>query len=234
MKHYIGIDPSLISTSMVIDGKVFNYCKEKTAVTKQGKYTKWFDVMKDVITYRYITIDKVDSYSDSEINKLMSYDIITNMIIKDIEDNIESDNVIIYIEGYSYSSSVGPLIDLVTFSTLLRRKLLTITTNITILAPSTLKLESCKLTYEPIEKKIGGKNPRTEYIWKNKLGIAGGSFSKHDMMDAILENDDFKDLDYVKVLHENKNSIMFTKTIKKPIEDSNDAYLLYLVAKKYN
>jgi hypothetical protein len=236
MTHYIGIDPSIISTGMVIDGKVFNYCRESAALTKKNKYTKWFDVMKDVITYRYITIENDGNYSESEIAKMISYDKITTMIIEDINKHIKYDNVCIYLEGYSYSSSAGDIIDLVTFSTLLRRKLLTISTNITILAPSTLKLETCKLTYQPIEKHIGGKNPRTEYIWKNTIGISGGSFTKLDMFDAILENKDIviDDHPYIKTLHENKVSIGFTKNIKKPIEDCNDAYLLYLIALKYN
>lgn len=219
---------------MVIDGKVFNYCRESDAKTKKGKFTKWYDLMQDVITYRYITLDKIKEYSDSEINKLRNYDCTTDLIIEDIIENTQTSDIQVFIEGFSYSSAAGDLIDLVTFSTLLRRKLLTVTNNITIVSPSTLKLESCKLTYPPIEKKVGGKNPRIEYIWKNHLGIAGGKFTKIDMFEALLHNEKLKaDLDnhlYVKKLHENQVSIGFTKSIKKPIEDSNDAYLLYLLA----
>ena len=234
--NIIGIDPSIISTGVVINGKVFNYCRKSDAVKAKtvDSYTKWFDMCKDVITYRYIDLTYVDGYSENEIQKMRMYDAISDMIIDDINAHLKiGEPTQIAIEGYSYSSSAGDIIDLVTFSTLLRRKLLTVTTDITILSPSTLKLESCKLTYKPIEKKIGGKKPRTEYIYRNPLGIAGGSFNKTDMYGALIDNPDFND-EYCTFLKENKMSILFTKTIKKPLEDCNDAYLLYLFLIKRN
>ena len=39
--NIIGIDPSLISTGMVINGKLFNYCRESDAINKSG-LGKWF------------------------------------------------------------------------------------------------------------------------------------------------------------------------------------------------
>jgi len=228
--NLIGVDPSIISTGVVINGKAFNYCRESDAKnTKLTKLSKWFDLCKDVITYRYINLDYVEGYSANEIQKMKLYDAITTMILEDIKKEIDSTlPTKIAIEGYSYSSAAGDIIDLVTFSTLLRRKLLTITSDITILAPMSLKLETCKLTYIPIEKKIGGKNPRIEYTYRSKLGIAGGSFTKPDMYLALIENDNLNDK-YCSFLKEHKMSIMFLKTIKKPLEDVNDAYLLYLL-----
>lgn len=232
LENLIGIDPSIISTGLVVNGIVFNYCREKDAKnTKLTKLSKWYLLCESVINYRYIKLDYVEGYSKNEIQKMLLYDAITDMIIDDIIKTI--DNTLptrVAIEGYSYSSGAGDIIDLVTFSTLLRRKLLTITTDITILAPMTLKLESCKLTYTPIEKKIGGKNPRTEYIYKSKLGIPGGSFNKLDIFLSLIENDSLNDT-YVNFLKEHKMSIAFTKNIKKPLEDTNDAYTLYLLLK---
>lgn len=228
--NYIGIDPSIISTAVVINGKVFNYCRKSDAVKEKSidSYTKWFDLCKDVITYRYIDLTYVEGYSENEIQKMRVYDAASDMIIADINANIRPDEPTqIAIEGYSYSSSAGDIIDLVTFSTLLRRKLLTISNDITILSPSTLKLESCKLTYKPIEKPIGGKKPRIEYIYRNTLGVAGGSFTKTDMFGALVDNPEFND-EYCTFLKTHQTSILFTKTIKKPLEDCNDAYLLYL------
>lgn len=230
--NFIGVDPSIISTAVVINGKPFNYCRKKDAMnTKQTELTKWFKLCEDQITYRYIDLTYKEAYSENEIHKMYLYDTITEQIIKDINDNINKDEPTkIAIEGYSYSSSAGDIIDLVTFSTLLRRKLLTITTDIVVLSPSTLKLESCKLTYKPIVKEIGGKKPRTEYIYRNNIGIAGGSFNKVDMYGALIDNPDFNDK-YCTFLKEHKMSILFLKTIKKPLEDCNDAYLLYLYLK---
>lgn len=54
--------------------------------------------------------------------------------------------------------------------------------DINVLLPSTLKLESCKMTYEPIVKEIGGENPRKEYNWRNKIGISGGNFQKNSYL----------------------------------------------------
>lgn len=227
-ENYIGIDPSIISTGLVVNGKVFNYCREKDAKnTALTKLSKWYLFCDDVITYRFINLDYVEGYSENEIKKMYLYDTVTDQIIADINATIDHNLPSrVAIEGYSYSSAAGDIIDLVTFSTLLRRKLLTVTTDITILAPMTLKLESCKMTYIPIEKKIGGKKPRTEYIYKNKLGIPGGSFNKVDMYMSLIENDNLNDA-YVTFLKEHKMSIAFTKNIKKPLEDTNDAYTLY-------
>ena len=228
--NLVALDPSLISTGLVINGKVFNYCRESDAVNKKG-FSKWFDLCKNNITYKYIDLSVSGDYSETEMNKLKLYYKITNDIILTIKDNI--DNTLktkIAIEGYSYSSAAGPLIDLVTFSTLLRSKLLNITDDITILSPSTLKLESCKLTYKPIEKIIGGKKPRTELLYKNNIGIAGGSFTKTEMFEALIENDNFND-DYCTFLKSNKEVILASSKIPKPLEDTNDSYLLYLYLK---
>ena len=233
--NFIGIDPSIISTGLVFNGKIFNYCREKEAVLKSGGYSKWFSLCSNNIKYRFINIKKDADYSKGEITNLHQYNAVTDMVIKDIVDNlIKGLPIKIAIEGYSYGSgSAGDLIDLVTFSTLLRNKLIHITDDITVLSPSTLKLESCKLTYKPIEKKIGGKKPRTEYLYKNNLGISGGSFTKNEMYDAIIENDNLND-DYCTFLKKNKTIILDSSKIQKPLEDCNDAYLLYAILKNKN
>lgn len=128
-------------------------------------------------------------------------------------------------EGYSYSST-GDIIDLVTFSTLLRTKLLNVTDDLKIVSPRTLKSETCKLVYEP--KNIGIKKPKLEY--RNKNGVPGGSFTKIDMCQALIDyeiNDP-----YCNMIKENSTDILSNKTIKKPLEDCNDAYLLYILLKK--
>ena len=57
---------------------------------------------------------------------------------------------------------------LVTFSTLLRKKLFDyISQDITIMAPSTLKIEACKLTYAPINE---GKK-KIKLVYKNNDGV---------------------------------------------------------------
>lgn len=225
--NFIGIDPSLISTAMVVNGRLFNYCREKDATNKSG-LSKWFSMCGDKVTLRFVNYKGSDSYSESEITKLTDYDRITNMIIKDIEENIDKNQPIsVGIEGYSYSSDTGAIIDLVTFSTLLRKKLFDyISKDITIFSPSTLKLESCKLTYPPINE---GKK-KEKWVYKNAYGVSGGNLTKHGMFMCIVDNNDITD-DWVKICKQLKEDIMGASKVPKPFEDLNDAWLLYQILK---
>ena len=229
--NIISIDPSLISTALIVSSgdtfKIFNYCRESKVFGKTG-ITKWFKLAEQFVTYRFIEYKEYEDYSEGELVKLKDYDLITDNIIKDILENIDLDKPSkIGIEGFSFGSAVGDLIDLVTFSTLLRKKLYDkISKDIYVISPKTLKLEACKLTYEPIVKEIGGKKKRIEYIWKNKIGIPGGSFTKSDIFLAIIENENLNDFwsTHCKL---SKSDILSTKTIPKPYEDINDSFFLY-------
>lgn len=225
--NIISIDPSLISTALVISSKndcrIFNYCRESDAMNKSG-YSKWFKFAEQYVTYRFINYREFKSYSEGELVKLKDYDQITDMIISDILENINLEQeTFIGIEGYNFGASVGDLVDLVTFSTVLRKKLFDqVSQNITVLSPKTLKQESCKLTYPPID--IGKKKPKLQ--WRNKEGIAGGHFTKREMLLSIVENDNLND-DWGKHCKSIAADLLENKTIKKPYEDVNDAYLIY-------
>jgi hypothetical protein len=229
--NIISIDPSLISTAIVVNGKIFNYCRESKVMLKSGM-SKWFKSAEQYCTYRFISYREFSNYSDGELIKLKDYDQITEMIINDILENIKSnEESVVGIEGYNFGATVGDLIDLVTFSTLLRKKLYDrVSENIIVMSPSTLKLEACKLTYEPIVKEIGKKVKRIEYEWRNKLGISGGKFTKRDMALCIIENDKINH-DWFKYLKSIKSELLEVKDIQKPHEDINDAVLIYHVLK---
>ena len=232
--NFIGIDPSLITTAVVVHGKILNYCRESKVMLKSGM-SKWFKSAEQYCTYRFITYREFDNYSDGELTKLKDYDYITEMIIDDILININpGEESIIGIEGYNFGATVGDLIDLVTFSTLLRKKLFDrVSERIIVLSPSTLKLEACKLTYDPIVKEIGKKVKRIEYTYRNKLGISGGKFTKRDMALAIIENEKIDDpwFKYLKLI---KTELLEVKDIQKPHEDVNDAVLIYHILKSGN
>ncbi len=232
--NFIGIDPSLISTAVVINGKIFNYCRESKVNLKSGM-SKWFKSAEQYCTYRFILFRDFSNYSEGELTKLKDYDLITEMIIEDILKNINpNDESIVGIEGYNFGATVGDLIDLVTFSTLLRKKLFDrVSENIIVLSPSTLKLEACKLTYEPIVKEVGKKVKRIEYEYRNKLGISGGKFTKRDMALAIMENDKIEE-PWFKYLKSIRNELLEVKDIQKPHEDINDAVLIYHILKSGN
>lgn len=220
--NLIGIDPSLISTGMVVNGKIFNYCRESDAMNKSG-LSKWFKLCEQYATLKFITYRQFDNYSEGELIKLKDYDKITDMIISDIESNIDkSQQSKVAIEGYNFGASVGDLVDLVTFSTLLRKKLHDyITKDIFVLSPSTLKLESCKMTYPPTD--IGIKKPKL--VYRNKDGISGGNFTKIEVCLSIIDSD-IND-EWSNHLRSIKTELLSAKSIKKPYEDINDAVVLY-------
>ena len=238
MYNIVAIDPSLISTALVVTSgdtfKMFNYCRESSAFGKTG-IKKWFKMAEQYVTYRFIEYREFEDYSEGELIKLKDYDRITDGIIKDILDNIDSTKQTkIGIEGYSFSSTAGDIIDLVTFSTLLRKKLFDkVSEDITVLSPSTLKLESCKLTYPPIIKEVGGKKPRQEFIWRNAIGISGGKFTKTDMFMSIVDNKNWDD-HWTKHCKLVKSDILSISTIPKPYEDINDSFTIYKVLEKQN
>ena len=225
MINVIGIDPSLISTAICINGKLINYCRESDVMGKTGM-KKWFKMCDHLVSYKYITYGKFSNYSEGEIVKLNDYDKITDLMFDDMKSNIDPRfPTKVGIEGYSFSSAAGDIIDLVTFSTLLRKKIYDrITQDLNILSPSTLKMETCRFTYDPVD--IGKKKPKLD--WRNKQGISGGKFKKPEMFLAIIENDKLDD-DWSKYMRQISDEILANKNISKPLEDVNDAYLLYQI-----
>lgn len=236
--NIVALDPSLISTALVVSSgdtfKMYNYCRESSAFGKTG-IKKWFKLAEQFVTYKFIEYREFKDYSEGELTKLKDYDKITDGIISDILSNIDTSKPTkIGIEGYSFSSTAGDIIDLVTFSTLLRKKLFDqISEDITVLSPSTLKLESCKLTYAPIVTETGKKVKKVKVEYRNTLGISGGKFTKTDMFMAIVENNVMLDF-WTKHCKLVKSDVLGVATIPKPYEDINDAFLIYNVLKIEN
>jgi len=227
--NYIGIDPSITSTGMVVNGHTFNYSYEKNGLTKKGNLSKWFLISEHITKYRFHNQATYSNYKDEQINKLNLYNNVSKIISDDIVNTIDPlKPVKVFIEGYSYGSSQGNLIDLVSFGSLLRQKILTITNDITIVSPNTLKLETCKMVYKPIEKVTGRKRDKIKYIYKNDIGIPGGSFTKKEMAKAISDSHwDDNWADHIREIRPE-----FSSTIPKPQEDINDSYLLYKLSQK--
>ncbi len=236
--NIIAIDPSLISTALVVSSgdtfKIYNYCRESKVFGKKG-ITKWYGMAEEFVTYKFINYREFEDYSEGELTKLKDYDAITDSIIEDILKNIDPNlESKIGIEGYNFGAQVGDLIDLVTFSTLLRKKLFDrISEDILVMSPSTLKLESCKLTYKPIIKETGKKKITIKEEWRNNIGMPGGKFTKNDMALSIIEND-FLDDFWIKHCKFVKDDLTSVSTIQKPYEDVNDAYLIYQILRKIN
>ena len=235
--NIVAIDPSLISTAMAVSSgktfKMYNYCSESKVMGKKGM-TKWFKMAEQFVNYRFVEYRKYKDYSEGELVKLKDYDKITDSIIDDILANIDAKlPTKIGIEGYSFSSAAGAIIDLVTFSTLLRKKLFDrISEDILVLSPSTLKLEACKLAYEPIRTEVGKKKKTVKEEYRNNIGIPGGKFTKTDMYMAIVENKKAEDY-WSEHCRTVKADILGVATIPKPYEDINDSFILYSVIRGF-
>ena len=206
----IGIDPSLNSTAISIykDDKysVYNY-------TNNSPKYKWIKEVTDYVLFRCHEYTDNTDYSESETEKIRVYDIVTDKIFNDIKE-ISDQQTEVFIEGYSYSSAQGRLIDLVTFSTLLRIKLVKHGINLNVIPPSTLKKTIAEQVY-PLDKKG---------IPRDENDKAGGSFDKKDMMKCLIKlNVNCSYIDYLKT---NKDILLKPKNIPKPFDDCNDSLLL--------
>ncbi len=238
--NYVAIDPSLSCTAMVVNDQKFVYTTSSVALTKKGELKRWFQECEDV-GVRIRVFDDIDStglsHNQLELTKLGHFSGIVGQIVEDIEVFGDlNDQFIIGIEGYSYSSSAGPLIDLVTFGTLLRRSIFNSLRfvqciesghdlpELKILQPTEVKQRAAALTYPPIKK---GK--KIEY--RNKDGVAGGSFKKHEMYKVLTENSSLGSDIWVQFIQSHEAEVSAMKSVPKPIEDVNDAKILYEILK---
>lgn len=245
--NYVAIDPSLSCTAMVVNDVKFVYTTDAVARTKKGELKRWFQECEDqgVKLRVWPDLPEYATNSETELAKLARYEEISHQIVHDIETTACGfEPLTIGIEGYSHSSNAGPLIDLVTISTLIRSKIVarlsTYPTSfvhdgetffknaqnppLVILQPTEVKQRAAKLVYAPIQK---GK--KVEY--RNPDGVAGGSFKKPEIYKALLHNDNLKGDVWVEYLREQSEEILEMKSIPKPIEDINDAKTLYEILK---
>jgi len=227
LMNMVAIDPSLISTAVVVSSgagfTMINYCRESDSHNKKGM-SKWFKSCEEHVRLRHIEYADYSKYSEGEVAKLRDYNRITDCMLDDITALINPANPTrVCIEGFNYGASVGDLIDLVAFSTLLRTKILSVTPHLEVLSPTSLKQEACKLAYPPVDT---GKK-KQKLVWRNNQGIAGGHFTKREIFQSIVENPSTTDPWSVhcrSVCEE----VMSLRTVPKPYEDINDAFVMYL------
>ena len=122
--------------------------------------------------------------------KLREYDHVTDLIHNKILGNInKKEKTIVAIEGYNYGlRNTNSIIDIVTFSTLLRLKILTIPKldKLIIISPMTIKSMTAELVYGYVLS----PKAKNKKINKNNEGVAGGDFNKKDMMKALIDMGD--------------------------------------------
>jgi len=224
----IGLDISLSSTAMSLNSngeiKLFNYTTSKPN-------NKWVKEINNFVNFRFLNFrDDVDNYSKREINKLLDFEDFSDIILNDILENIDTKQAtIINIEGYSFNNkNTNSLIDIVGFSTLIRRKILVRipNPNIEIISPNTVKLQTCINTYGYLPAPIGKKGQplKDPQISMSPNGVKGGDFEKSDMLIAMIDaNIQSPIYDYVNL---NKSILLGSKKIPKPFDDLIDSILI--------
>lgn len=205
----IGIDISKNSTAMYIT--LPDHTDYSFTYTKKSKWTK--DLTNYVINTVIDYDDKVKDYSLYENVKLTNHKLFAKQLLLNITETIKDTTNIgmINIEGYSYSSSAGQIVDIVQLGTTIRHTLrdnLPITLKMMFTPPSSLKKSTCKLVY--------GKD-------RNDNNIAGGKFKKHEMLEAINKYGNNKLQPFIS---SNYDSLINMKSIPSPISDIVDAFFL--------
>lgn len=217
MDNYIGIDISLNSTCIYIESDKGKTILSFTNKKDNNVHIKALDQFG--VKFFHIGVEKSKIYSENEILKIKHFDKLAIQIQNEISDSINFDKkTYCQIEGYSFSKNTSSILDIVSFSALIRTYLLKSIPNMdmTIISPSSLKLDACKLVYPA--KDIGKRKPKL--IYTNNDGIAGGSFKKPQMFQAMLDGN--IDTPILGFLRENVE-LLERKAIPNPIEDIIDA-----------
>lgn len=215
--NYIGIDISLNSTAVFIETSNNKYILSFTNKKDNNIYIK--ELARFGVKFFHLFRESSNDYSTNEIIKLKHYNMLSEMITSEIIKLINTEEkTYCQIEGYSFSKNTSSILDIVSLSTLIRSNLIKNINDIelTIISPSTLKLETCKLVYEPID--IGKKKPKLKFV--NNQGISGGSFKKPQMYRSLIEGN--IDTPIYEMLLTYKD-LMDREKIPNPIEDIIDA-----------
>jgi len=221
--NLVGIDISIDSTGMSLlrDDEIII-----SNFTTLKRNVGWVKKTMDTIDYEFInyTYKDIDNYTESEIMRLREYDYVTDLIYNKIVGNVDKkDKTLLAIEGYNYGlKNTNSIVDIVTFSTLLRQKLLSLPKleKMIILSPMTVKSMTAELVYGyTLSPKAKNKK-----INKSKDGVSGGSFVKKDMMKALIDLNGNDKLSIL--LNKYKDDLLKLKNVPKPWDDIIDSFFI--------
>ena len=201
----IGIDFSLVSPAICIyknnEYKFISFFDDygkdwKKSKSKKFQYHNMLSEIMDLIPYTR-HIDNKD-YRTEQTTKMQSARMIADIIVKRLKEEVNNDEVIIGLEGFSYGSISSSTLDLALYNSFLRIKLLEAFG------------ENCIVIISPTEGK------------KNLSGK--GNANKDLMIDSFisnrLEDDELTNCDFWKFCSSNQ---LDYKDIK-PIDDLVDSY----------
>ncbi len=205
MSYVIGIDISLNSTAVCVKDTIQDTYQYFSFFYPE-KHSKEYDNLYDII--KFITHRKHSNYFISLIK-------LSEKIFNTIRPFINKDTII-NIEGLSFNSNGSARSKLIELTSLLKAEIYCLLgiesfENLRLVPPKTLKKFACQFIYKTNK-------------WNN---VAGGNFSKHDMMTAFYDNVFWETQNsFYDHVHENFASIVKLKTIKPPYTDLVDAYFL--------
>ena len=215
--NYIGIDISLNSTAVFIENEKGRHILSFTNKKDNNIYIKELD--RCGVKFFYLNRESSDDYSKNEILKINHYNMISRLLTNEIIELIDvNKKTYCQIEGYSFSKNTSSILDIVSLSTLIRSSLIQSIDNmeLTIISPNSLKLESCKLVYVPID--MGKKKTKLKFV--NNEGISGGSFKKPHMYRAMIDGNIESPIYDMLLSH---RDLIDRDKIPNPIEDIIDA-----------
>lgn len=231
---YIGIDISKISTAVCIERnskiELYNY-----TTTKPNNI--WIEDTSDFINYRFINYDYLTEkdYSKKEMKKFDEFENVSDLILNDVLDNIKLlETIVIGIEGFSFNSNHGPIIDLVELSTLIKHKLRTKIQGIKeirIISPLTIKTKACEMVYGETIIQKGKRKIKYVKVIQNPDGKLGKNFDKKDMFQTYIDSD--IDMSIRLHLKDNKEAFLKNKELPKPIDDVIDSIFIKEVIKRF-
>jgi hypothetical protein len=94
-----------------------------------------------------------------------------------------------------------------------------------IVPPSSLKMFTCNKVYG-----LNYALPKSKNVSRNKEGLSGGNFKKHEMFKALIDGD--IQCPILNFCIDNQEEILSMKNIPKPIDDLIDAIFLSLYVNK--
>ena len=211
----IGIDPSITTSAIYFIDTANNI--EYFKIYGKLRRGKWWESVKDVCEQITCEYDYPADYSEQDIYKNIAYGKTAELIGNEIE-LFKPDLVVI--EGYSYSSAAGDLLDLCTFGSALRKSILSKNIPIKILAPTQLKSMAGALAYG-LDKKNIARRPIRE---GEKAGLAAGKFTKKEMLEALICY--APNCSLITSLGPMANEAILLAAIPSPINDMVDAMFL--------
>ena len=229
----VGLDISPTSTALCIDsdGKESLYVFSK--LKENNKYVK----LLDFVNFEFVEYEKHSDYSKNEIAKAKVYHKISKRLAEIISMHAatsRSGPVKIIIEGHSYSSQAGHIIDVSTITGMIKGQLFEQLphADIELVSPITLKNLTAETTYGSYEVSEGVRVIRQKKILKtNHLGTKPSKYQKSDMFIAV--NDYQEPTIFDNFMEQHYEVLVKMASVPKPIDDLVDAYWLKETYKKH-